>query len=641
MLIFTRHLAATVSVACLIATQVRATEPTGTVPLPAEQPLTAEQQEVLHKAQAVRIAAINKVLPTVVCVFGNDRAGGGSGVLIDPSGLTLTNHHVVAAAGAEGWGGLSDGKLYRWKLIGTDPGGDIAMIQLQRKEPFAVAPIGDSDALRVGDWALVMGNPFALADNYQPTVTMGIISGLKRYQPGGGGKNQLIYGNCIQVDASINPGNSGGPLFSMQSQLVGINGRGSFKERGRVNVGLGYAVSMRQILNFIPDLLATKIALHGTIDALFSNRGGRVVCSTIDLDSAAASAGLDLGDEMVSFDGQPITDANDFTNLVTTLPAGWPVRLVCRRAGREFSIDVPLSPLPYSLKPPKEDEEKPARSEEETSIAAISRPIDSPNTNELLQAPPRPGAPGGISWSLADAGKINEPALCQANAKRVLDRLEKSAGPRPSDVVAIRSKDAITREDKDLGRQECLFAADGRFRVDSTVDDKAESFGFDGKEFWAANQGAAGEVMEFAKWIEAPLRMQAFAIAASAQTKMLTSRGPAIIDGGDRISDRRAYRLRLAGEKDKSLFAWVSLDYEGDLTRHRLLAVGNTPAPTDRGSRIIFSDHRSDSGVCLPWRRVIVTGGNRRPDLVVTTLSCQGEKTLADDAFRMPKHEQK
>ena len=635
---FIRRFTAAFLLACFLANYCPAAEPTSA--LVAEQPLTSEQQEVLHKAQAARIAAINKVLPTVVCVFGNDRAGGGSGVLIDPSGLTLTNHHVVAAAGAEGWGGLSDGKLYRWKLIGTDPGGDIAMIQLQRKDPFLVAPIGDSDALRVGDWALVMGNPFALADNYQPTVTMGIISGLKRYQPGGGGKNQLIYGNCIQVDASINPGNSGGPLFSMQSQLVGINGSGSFKERGRVNVGLGYAVSMRQILNFIPDLLATKIALHGTIDALFTNRGGRVVCSTIDLDSAAARAGLDLGDEMVSFDGQPIIDANDFTNLVTTLPAGWPVRLVCRRAGREFAIDVPLSPLPYSLKPPKEDEEKPARSKEETSVAATSNPIESRSTNELLQAPLRPGAPGGISWSLADAGKINDPALCQANATRILNRLEKSTGPRPSGVVAIRSKDAITREDKNIGRQECLFAADGRFRVDSSVDDKAESFGFDGKEFWTANQGAA-EAMEFAKWIEAPLRMQAFAIAASAQTKMLTNRGLATIDGGDRISDRRAYRLRLAGEKGKSFFAWVSLDHEGDLTRHRLLAVENTPAPTERGSRIVFSDHRAESGVCLPWRRVIATGVKRQPDLVVTTLSCQAETTLADDAFRMPKHEQK
>src|SRR5262249_52030249 len=135
---------------------------------------------------------------------------------------------------------------------------------------------------------------------------------------------------------------------------------GSFKERGRVNVGLGYAVSMRQIRNFLPDLLATKIAQHGTLEALFSDRGGKVICSTINLDAPAALAGLQLGDEMVSFEGEPIAEANQFANVITTLPAGWPVRLVCRREGHEFGVTVRLSPLPYTLKAPQEEEQPPA-----------------------------------------------------------------------------------------------------------------------------------------------------------------------------------------------------------------------------------------------------------------------------------------
>src|SRR5690606_7675457 len=108
-------------------------------------------------------------------------------------------------------------------------------------------------------------------------------------------------GNCIQVDSSVNPGNSGGPAFDMTGRVIGINGRISAMERGRVNVGVGYAISMEQIRNFIPDLLATKVVQHGTLDAQFSTRGGHVVCSAINLDSPIARAGLKLGDRLISF----------------------------------------------------------------------------------------------------------------------------------------------------------------------------------------------------------------------------------------------------------------------------------------------------------------------------------------------------
>ena len=95
------------------------------------QELTPEELKIVRAAEKDRTRAVEKAMPSVVAVYGNDRAGGGSGVLIDPSGLALTNHHVIVGAGVEGWGGLADGKLYRWKLIGTDPGGDVALIQLK------------------------------------------------------------------------------------------------------------------------------------------------------------------------------------------------------------------------------------------------------------------------------------------------------------------------------------------------------------------------------------------------------------------------------------------------------------------------------------------------------------------------------
>ena len=239
-----------------------------------EDHLTEEQRRLVEKFQRQRIQAIEGVIGSVIAIYDDDRQGGGSGVIIDPSGIALTNHHVIMGAGVSGWGGLADGKLYRWKLIGTDPGGDVSIIQMEGRDDFPFTPLGDSDTVRAGDWALAMGNPFILTEDQKPTVTLGIVSGVKRYQPGAG-LNQLVYGNCIQVDSSINPGNSGGPLFNLSQRVIGINGRGSFKERGRVNVGLGYAISSNQIKNFIPDLLATKLVEHATLDANFEDRGGK------------------------------------------------------------------------------------------------------------------------------------------------------------------------------------------------------------------------------------------------------------------------------------------------------------------------------------------------------------------------------
>src|SRR5207302_1959870 len=162
----------------------------------AERPqISTDELAAVKSAEAARIQAIESVYDAIVAIYGNDRQGGGSGVLFDPAGYALTNHHVIAGSPEGGWAGLADGKLYRWKLVGTDPGGDVAIIKLEGKESFPAAPLGDSDAVRVGDWALAMGNPFVLAEDQRPTVTLGIVSGVKRFQEGSG-LNQLVYGNC-------------------------------------------------------------------------------------------------------------------------------------------------------------------------------------------------------------------------------------------------------------------------------------------------------------------------------------------------------------------------------------------------------------------------------------------------------------
>ncbi|MEX2213616.1 MAG: trypsin-like peptidase domain-containing protein [Phycisphaeraceae bacterium] len=332
--------------------------------LRAQESISDLELEKVRAVEKARIAAIQKVYHSVVAIYGMNRQGGGSGVIFHPEGYALTNYHVVAGAGVAGWGGLADTKLYKWKLIGMDPGGDLAIIKLEGPTPdhkFLHARIGDSDLVRVGDFVMAMGNPFILAEDQTPTVTLGIVSGVKRYQPGTGpGGKMLEYGNCIQIDSSINPGNSGGPLFNMQGEVIGINGRGSFEERGRVNVGLGYAISAEQCKTFIPEMLSTKTCEHGTLEAVFDRYGGNeTVCTSVNLDAPIGKAGLQPGDRLLRFNGKAIRSTHEFTNEIATLPAHWPVDVVWERGGKEFSAWVRLSAITYPKPPSRQPPVRP------------------------------------------------------------------------------------------------------------------------------------------------------------------------------------------------------------------------------------------------------------------------------------------
>src|SRR5712692_1837479 len=236
-------------------------------------------------AEAKRIAAIEKARPSVVAIFGPGGQGGGSGVLIDKDGYALTNFHVVEGAGPVMQCGLPDGVLYDAALVGLDKVGDVALIKLlpQKKgQDFPFAVLGDSDKVKAGDWCMAMGNPFLLATDFNPTVTFGLVSGVHRYQYPAG--TLLEYTDCIQVDASINPGNSGGPLFNMEGELIGINGRGSFEKRGRVNSGAGYAISINQIKNFLGQLRAGLDTDHASLGATVKERSEEGTSSQMVVD---------------------------------------------------------------------------------------------------------------------------------------------------------------------------------------------------------------------------------------------------------------------------------------------------------------------------------------------------------------------
>lgn len=289
--------------------------------------------------QIMRIQTIERVRPSVAAIFPLSGEGGGSGVLISPDGFCLTNYHVVEPCGAAAKVGLSDGKLYDAVVVGIDPVGDVALIQLLGRQDFPYAPMGDSDSVKQGDEALVLGNPFVLADDFQPSVAFGIVSGVHRYQYPAG--TLLEYADCIQTDASVNPGNSGGPLFNLAGEVVGINGRCSFDKRGRVNVGVGYAISINQIKRFLPILKAGRLCDHATLGAVAAaNSNGRPEIDRISLHSSIWEQGLRQGDELLKLDGRRVSTVNELKNALGTFPKDWRLSVVWRQNEQNRSNDA-------------------------------------------------------------------------------------------------------------------------------------------------------------------------------------------------------------------------------------------------------------------------------------------------------------
>lgn len=578
--------------------------------------LSQAELELVKSFEQHRISAINQVIGSVVAIYDEDRKGGGSGVIIDACGLALTNHHVIMGAGVEGWGGLADGKMYKWKLIGTDPGGDVSLIQMEGKDEFPFTPLGDSDNVRVGDWAMAMGNPFILTEDQAPTVTLGIVSGVKRYQHGAG-MNQLVYGNCIQVDSSINPGNSGGPLFNLNGEVIGINGRGSFKERGRVNVGLGYAISANQIKNFIPDLLATKLVEHATLDASFSDRGGKVVCSTINLDAPVAESGLKLGDELLEFEGTVIENANQFTNLICTLPEDWPTKLKIRRGedGAELTIQVRTYGLPYKKpkkpKSPRGDGEK-KTPEQEKQLQRQRQMI------ELLAAP---------------SGEVRLKGINRKYAKKIVSDWQSNDGTTKAIAPPgmLQLTDQVERDGQKIGQQKLWLSSDGRFCLDFEIAAEKARYVYDGKNFYSVAEQTVSKLSPVEAKLSLPV-VQAISMSAVIEKQPFSSLGETLLDGSDKATDRNAYRMKVIDNEDDGFFFWISMYGDNGRPSSRLLKASADKDCNDKGG-VAFYDWKPAGPITIPHRREFVSGLNESQIMTVVNQEAKWVEKVDEALF--------
>jgi Do/DeqQ family serine protease len=272
----------------------------------------------------------------------------GSGVLIDPSGLVVTNNHVIEGADQVKVS-LADKREFEAEIVLKDARSDLAVLRIgDKRERFAAIDLADSDALQVGDVVLALGNPFGVGQ----TVTHGIVSAVARTQVG-----ITDYQFFIQTDAAINPGNSGGALVDLSGRLVGINT--AIFSRSGGSQGIGFAIPVNMVRGVIssaqggssvvrrPWLGAKLQAVTPEIaEGLGLKRPAGALVASVAPKSPAARAGLKTGDLVVAVDGQPVDDPNAFDYRFATKLLGGQVQLGIVRSGRESRLAVALESAP-------------------------------------------------------------------------------------------------------------------------------------------------------------------------------------------------------------------------------------------------------------------------------------------------------
>ncbi len=293
--------------------------------------------------------------------------GGGSGVIIDPSGYILTNEHVVHDADEIKVTVNIDGKdkTYKGKLVGKDAKTDLAVLKIDASEKFPSAPLGDSDKIRVGEWVIAIGSPFGL----EQTVTSGIISAIRQSVQVEG----RIYRDFIQTDASINRGNSGGPLCNIRGEVIGIN-TAIYAPTG-VFSGIGFAIPINRAKEILDDLIHKGKVVRGwlgveikPVDTAIKNQFGLkeekgALVNNVLKGSPAEKAGLKRGDIIIEFDGKPVENVSALQDIVAKTAPKKTVKIKVIRDRKEETIELVTGEMPEQIASgePEESKEKPEK----------------------------------------------------------------------------------------------------------------------------------------------------------------------------------------------------------------------------------------------------------------------------------------
>jgi serine protease Do len=291
----------------------------------------------------------------------------GSGFIIDPSGVVVTNNHVIADADEINVI-LNDGTKLPAELIGKDTKSDLALLRVHPDKPLKAVKFGDSDKLRLGEWVIAIGNPFSLGG----TVTAGIVSARNR------DINSGPYDNYIQTDAAINRGNSGGPLFNLNGDVIGVNTAIISPSGG--SIGIGFAVpsnSATAVINQLRQFGETRRGWLGVriqqvtddiAESLSIKPARGALVAGIDDRGPAKPGGIEPGDVVVKFDGRDIKEMHDLPRIVADTPVGKEVEVVVIRKGKEETHTIKIGRLEDGEKLAAADAKKNAAPEQKSVV---------------------------------------------------------------------------------------------------------------------------------------------------------------------------------------------------------------------------------------------------------------------------------
>jgi serine protease Do len=368
--------------------------------------------------------------------------GFGSGFLIDPQGVIVTNHHVVAGAD-EVLVELRDGRKFVSKDIHSDAKTDLAIVRIQIKEPLPYLKFGDSSAMEIGDRVLAVGAPFGLTG----TVTSGIISAKGR------NIHLNMYEDFLQTDAAINPGNSGGPLVNLNGEVIGVNS--AIKSRSGGSQGVGLAIASNMARTIAEQLLKDGTVHRGYLGVRIKDlnpevaarlgvekQKGVLVAKVFD-GSPAAKAGLKDGDVLVTLDGKPVETGRDLQMVVASLPLNHPVNVVVMRDGERKELKVTIAEQPSEFGAsgdPENGEPKAEKQADELDNLGVEVSDLTPELAKEFGY--REGAKGVVVTRVQPDGPAADAGLHRGMLLVAVDK------KRVADVAAVREAVAKAKTDK-------------------------------------------------------------------------------------------------------------------------------------------------------------------------------------------------